>query len=353
MMSGRGERLAASLGERELDQFLITDIVNVGYLTGFGGTNGACICGEQTRLFLTDFRYTERAAAEVEDWEVLTVEGDWLTDLGKRLRGRVGFEDDHISVRSKERLSEKLGEGVELIAAGGAVEGLRRVKEAAELAAIAAASELADDVWRWSLERGLSGRTEREVARASEVRILEQGAEPSFPTIVAAGPNGSLPHAEPGDREIGKGELVVFDMGARLEGYCSDGTRTFATGDPGERARAVYEVVRDAQAAALAGVRAGAGGEDLDALAREVIEAAGHGERFGHGLGHGVGLQVHESPRVSQRSEDVLGVDEVVTIEPGIYLPGELGVRIEDLIVITEAGHRNLSALPKDLQLID
>jgi Xaa-Pro aminopeptidase len=352
-MGGRGERLAASLSERELDQFLVTDIVNVGYLTGFGGTNGACICAEQTRLFLTDFRYTERAAAEVGDWEVLTVEDDWLTELGKRLRGRVGFEDDHFSVRSKERLSEKLGEGVELIAAGGAVERLRRVKEAAELDAITAASELADDVWRWSLERGLSGRTEREVARAAEVRILEQGAEPSFPAIVAAGPNGSLPHAEPGDREIGKGELVVFDMGARLEGYCSDGTRTFATGDPGERARAVYGVVRDAQAAALAGVRAGAEAEQLDALARAVIEVSGHGERFGHGLGHGVGLQVHESPRVSQRSEDVLAVDEVVTIEPGIYLPGELGVRIEDLIVVTEAGHHNLSALPKDLQLID
>ncbi len=352
-MGGRGERLAASLTERELDQFLVTDIVNVGYLTGFGGTNGACICGEQTRLFLTDFRYTERAAAEVGDWEVLTVEDDWLSELGKRLGGRVGFEDDHFSVRSKERLSEKLGEGVELIAAGGAVESLRRVKEAAELTAITAASELADDVWRWSLERGLSGRTEREVARAAEVRILEQGAEPSFPAIVAAGPNGSLPHAEPGDREIGKGELVVFDMGARLEGYCSDGTRTFATGDPGERGRAVYEVVRDAQAAALAGVRAGAEAEQIDALARAVIEASGHGERFGHGLGHGVGLQVHESPRVSQRSEDVLAVDEVVTIEPGIYLPGELGVRIEDLIVVAEAGYHNLSALPKDLQLID
>ena len=199
LMGGRGERLAASLTERELDQFLVTDIVNVGYLTGFGGTNGACICGEQTRLFLTDFRYTERAAAEVGDWEVLTVEDDWLSELGKRLGGRVGFEDDHFSVRSKERLSEKLGEGVELIAAGGAVESLRRVKEAAELTAITAASELADDVWRWSLERGLSGRTEREVARAAEVRILEQGAEPSFPAIVAAGPNGSLPHAEPGD----------------------------------------------------------------------------------------------------------------------------------------------------------
>ena len=193
-----------------------------------------------------------------------------------------------------------------MVAAGGAVERLRRVKDEGELAAIAAAAELADEVWRWSLERGLAGRTEREVAAAAEARIRELGAEPSFPAIVAAGPNGALPHAEPGEREIGAGELVVFDMGAKLDGYCSDGTRTFATGEPGERAREVYELVLDAQAAALDAVTAGVGGEALDGVAREVIEAAGHGDRFGHGLGHGVGLEVHEAPRLSQRSEDTL-----------------------------------------------
>ena len=142
-------------------------------------------------------------------------------------------------------------------------------------------------------------------------------------------------------------------MGAKLDGYCSDGTRTFATGEPGEEARAVYEVVREAQAAALGAVAAGAGGEALDSVAREVIEAAGHGDRFGHGLGHGVGLEVHEAPRVSQRSEDVLEPGEVVTIEPGIYLPGELGVRIEDLVVVTEEGCRNLSGVPKELRLVE
>ncbi len=205
------------------------------------------------------------------------------------------------------------------------VERLRRVKDDAELAAIAAAAELADEIWRWSLERGLAGRSELDVAHAAEARMRELGAEPSFPTIVAAGPNGALPHAEPGEREIGRGELVVFDMGAKLDGYCSDGTRTFATGEPGERARAVYETVLEAQAAALAAVKAGVRGEDVDAVARELIDAAGHGEHFGHGLGHGVGLEVHEEPRVSPRSEDVLAPGEVVTVEPGIYLPGELG----------------------------
>jgi len=352
-MSGRGERLAAGLGERELDLMLVTELVNVRYLTGFGGTNGACVCGPDTRLLLTDFRYTERAEAEVDGWEVVTISDDWLGGIGQRLAGRVGFEDDHVSVRLLEKLRGKLPDGVELVAAGGAVEKLRRVKDAAELEAIAAAAELADEVWRWSIERGLAGRSERDVARAAEARIRELGGDPSFPTIVAAGPNGALPHAEPGEREIGIGELVVFDMGALLDGYCSDGTRTYATGEPGERAREAYEVVRQAQAAALDAVRAGIGGEELDGVARERIAAAGHGERFGHGLGHGVGLEVHEAPRVSPRSEDVLAAGEVVTIEPGVYLPGELGVRIEDLIVVTETGCRNLSGLPKDLQLVE
>jgi Xaa-Pro aminopeptidase len=349
----RGDRLAARLAARGLDRMLVTNLINVRYLTGFGGTNGACVCGADVRVFLTDFRYTERAEAEVEGWEVVTVADDWLGGIAERLAGRTGFEDDQVTVRLLERLRGKLPDGVELVAAGGTVEKLRRTKDESELKAIAAAAELADEVWRWSLERGLAGRSERDVARAAEARIRELGGDPSFPAIVAAGPNGALPHADPGEREIGRGELVVFDMGAQLDGYCSDGTRTFATGEPGERAREVYEAVRGAQEAALQAVRAGIGGEELDRVARERIEAAGHGDRFGHGLGHGVGLEVHEGPRVSPRSEDVLEPGEVVTIEPGVYLPGELGVRIEDLVVVEEHGCRILSGMPKDLQLVD
>lgn len=352
-MRGRGDRLEQLLVEQELDRLLVTDLTNVRYLTGFTGTNGACICGPGIRFFLTDFRYTERAAAEVEGWEPITVGGDWLKAIAERLEGRAGFEDDQMSVRSLEKLKEKLAEGVEAVPAGGTVERLRRVKDEGELAAIEAASKLADEVWEWSVGRGLAGRTERDVARAAEARIRELGGDPSFPAIVAAGPNGALPHAEPGEREIGRGELVVFDMGAKLDGYCSDGTRTFATGEPGRHARQVYEVVREAQAAALGAVKAGANGEAVDTVAREVIEAAGHGDRFGHGLGHGVGLEVHEGPRLSQRSDDVLEPGEVVTVEPGIYLPGDLGVRIEDLVVVCADGLRNLSGLPKELQLVE
>jgi len=352
-MRGRGDRLEELLAERELERMLVTDLTNVRYLTGFTGTNGACVCGPGLRLFLTDFRYTERAASEVEGWEPITIGGDWLGAIAERLEGRVGFEDDHMAVRVLEKLKEKLADGVEPVAAGGTVERLRRVKDAEELAAIEAASELADEVWGWSLERGLAGRSERDVARAAEARIRELGGDPSFPAIVAAGPNGALPHAEPGEREIGRGELVVFDMGAKLDGYCSDGTRTYATGDPRAEAREVYEVVLAAQLAALEAIAAGVDGEAVDQAARKVIDAAGHGDRFGHGLGHGVGLEVHEGPRLSLRSDDVLAAGEVVTVEPGIYLPGKLGVRIEDLVVVEAGGYRNLSALPKDLQLVE
>ncbi|HEX8050893.1 MAG TPA: Xaa-Pro peptidase family protein [Solirubrobacterales bacterium] len=352
-MRGRGDRLEQQLAERGLDRMLVTNLTNIRYLTGFTGTNGACVCGPGVRLLLTDFRYTERAEAEVEGWETVTISADWLGGIAERLQGRVGFEDDHVSVRLLEKLKEKLADGVELVAAGGRVEELRRVKDEGELALIEEASKLADAAWRWSLEQGFAGRTEREVARAVEAHIRELGGDPSFPAIVAAGPSGALPHAEPGERRIGRGELVVFDMGAAIDGYCSDGTRTFATGDPGEEATAVYEVVREAQQASLDAIRPGVKGEDVDKVAREVIEAAGHGDRFGHGLGHGVGLELHEGPRLSLRSDDVLAPGEVVTVEPGIYLPGRLGVRIEDLVVVTEDGLRNLSSLPKDLQLVD
>jgi Xaa-Pro aminopeptidase len=352
--AARAERLAELVAGEGLERLLVTNLVNVRYLTGFTGTNGACLCGPDDRLFLTDFRYTERAETETEGWEIVTIRGEWLLGLAERLGGRCGFEDQQLSVKAFGRLQEEVAEGTELIAAGGLVERLRRVKDEGELAAIAEAAKLADQVYEWSLERGLRGRSERDVARAAEARIRELDGEPSFPPIVAAGPNGALPHAEPGERDIGPDELVIFDMGAQLDGYCSDCTRTFATGpEIGELGEAAYAVVHDAQAAALEAVAAGKSNRDLDAVAREIIEAAGHGDRFGHGLGHGVGLEVHEGPSLNPRSEDSLLVNEVVTIEPGVYLPGEFGVRIEDLVVVTDDGHRNLSGLPKELQVVD
>jgi Xaa-Pro aminopeptidase len=352
-MRGRGDRFEAVLAERDLDRFLVTDLTNVRYLTGFTGTNGAVVCGPGVRVFLTDFRYTERAAEEVSEWEVVTVTGDWLGGIAERLEGKVGFEDDHLSVRIFSKLEEKLPAGAEAVAAGGAVEGLRRVKDSDELAVIAEAAKLADAALKQTVEAGLVGKTEREVADLFEAKVRGFGGTLSFDTIVAGGPNGAQPHAEPGERVIGRDELVVFDMGAKLDGYCSDGTRTYATGDVGDEGREVYETTLAAQLAALEAIRPGENGEDIDKVARKVIGDAGYGEHFGHGLGHGVGLDIHEGPRLSLRSDDLLATNEVVTVEPGIYLAGKLGVRIEDLVVITDDGILNLSSLPKELTQVD
>jgi Xaa-Pro aminopeptidase len=348
----RAGRLAELIVERELDQLFVSDLVNVRYLTGFTGTNGACLVGRDERIFFTDFRYTERAEREVgEEWERPEAERELLPQIVGRMSGKVGFEDAKLSVRQLGRLEAAAGDDVDLVPAGDLVEQLRAVKEPEEIERIAAAAELTDAVYRWALERGLAGRAERDVARACDARLRELGAEPSFPPIVATAENGALPHAEPGDREIGAGELVVFDMGALLEGYCSDCTRTFATGEPGEEAQEVYDLVLTAQLAALAAIRPGASGKEVDAVPREMIAEAGHGDHFGHGTGHGVGLEVHEGPRLATTSEDELQEGNVVTVEPGVYLPGRFGVRIEDLVVLTADGYRNLSGLPKELQI--
>ena len=349
----RAGRLAEGVAAAGLDLLFVSHLVNVRYLTGFTGTNGACLVGPQTRAFYTDFRYTERAEAEVgQGWSRPAAERDFLPQIARELKGRVGFEDAHLSVRERRKLGEAVGEDVELVPAGDLVEELRAVKDADEIERIAAAAELADEVYRWAIERGLAGRSEIEVARAAVARMRELGAEPSFPPIVAAGPNGALPHAEPGEREIGPGELVVFDMGALLDGYCSDCTRTLATGELGDEAREAYELVRSAQEQALGAVRPGVSGVEADAASREPITAAGHGEHYGHGLGHGVGLEVHEAPRLSPSSPDELREGNVVTVEPGIYLAGRFGIRIEDLVVVEADGLRNLSGLPKELTVV-
>ena len=361
----RVERLAVLVAERELDQLLVGDLVrpgdsdragmaNLRYLTGFTGTSGLALVGRDSALFFTDFRYSERAAREVPDaFERMPAEVRLLPSVAERMSGRVGYDDANTSVRTLRRLEELAPDGAELVAAGGLVEKLRRSKEPGELEAIAEAQRLTDEVYGWIVERGLVGRTEREVALAAERRMLELGAEgPSFPAIVAAGENGALPHAEAGEREISTGELVVVDMGAIVDGYCSDCTRTFATGELDTDAREVYELVLEAQQAGLAAVRAGVDGKAVDGVAREVIATAGHGDEFGHGLGHGVGVEVHESPRLAKTSEDELVAGDVVTVEPGVYVSGRFGIRIEDLVSVTDDGCRNLAGRPKELQVV-
>lgn len=349
----RADRLVDLVRERELDALLVTNIVNVRYLTGFTGTNGACVVTPDRRLFLTDFRYVEQAENQVREFERLSAERDLIAGLASHLTGRTGFDDVHMSVRTHKKLTERVGEGVELVAAGGLVERLREVKEPGELERIAEAARLATSVFEEVLGRGLTGRSERDVALDIESSIRTGGGEdPAFPVIVAAGAHGALPHAEPRDVEIPADTLVVIDWGARVDGYCSDCTRTIATGQVGSEAEEVYELVREAQAQALAAVRDGAEARAVDGVAREAIEAAGHGERFGHGLGHGVGLEVHEGPRLGKQTEDVLAAGNVVSVEPGVYLPGEVGVRIEDLVAVTEDGADVFTSYPKELTVV-
>lgn len=356
-MSERADRLVALLDEREVDALLVTDLVNVRYLTGYTGTNGVALVGVGgLRCFLTDFRYVTQAEHQVHGFERRIGENDLLDEAIAALPVgdvRLGVEDQHMSVRTYDRLREALPASVELISAGGAVEQLRVVKDADEVARIRAAAELADTALLRTLEDGLTGRTERAVALALEQEMRRLGAQrPSFDSIVAHGAYGALPHAVPRDVEIAPGSLVTIDWGAQLDGYCSDCTRTYAAGEPGERAREIYELVRRAQAAGLEAVVPGMGCREADAAAREPIAAAGHGEHFGHGLGHGVGLEIHEGPRLSKTSTATLMPGMVVTVEPGVYLPGELGVRIEDLVLVTGDGHELLNGLPKDLTVV-
>ncbi len=353
-MSDRASRLAERLPEIGADLLMVTSLVNVRYLTGYTGSNGLVLVGPDLRLFITDFRYVEQSAAEVDAAFDRKIAVQDLIDVIPEIVGpespRLAFEDAQLTVRAHARLRERLPERVELVAAGDPVEALRAIKDPEEIRRIADAARLADAGLRRIMEQGLRGRTESEVAHALEQTMRDLGSpRPSFESIVAAGPHGALPHAHPRDEQIGAGELVVIDWGAELDGYCSDCTRTLATGDLAEEALEAYALVREAQHTGLAAVRAGVGGREADAAARAVIDDAGHAEHYGHGLGHGVGLEIHEAPRLSQRSDSVLAGGNVVTVEPGVYVPGKFGVRIEDLVVVTEAGAEVLTSVPKEL----
>jgi Xaa-Pro aminopeptidase len=348
--AARADRLVEPLAGRELDSLLVTNLLNVRYLTGYTGTNGACIVTPEERLFFTDYRYREQAREQVPDFEPVEVGPDMLDAVAKRLRGRAGFDDEHLSVASHRKVAEKAPDGVELVPAGGLVERLRAVKDEGEVAAMAQAAELSTAAYESLQERGLSGRTEREVA-VGLVRLMEDlGAEgPSFPPIVAAGARGALPHAVPRDVEIPRDTLVVIDLGAIVAGYCSDCTRTLATGSLPDETLEVYELVRRAQGEALPAARAGAECRAVDKVARDIIDSAGHPEHFGHGLGHGVGLEIHERPRLGKSAEGSLEAGNAVTVEPGVYLPGNVGVRIEDLVIVTDGEPRILTGFSKEL----
>jgi Xaa-Pro aminopeptidase len=361
-IAARATRLAEALGAPGVDLILVSELVNVRYLTGYTGSNGIALIGPDTRVFITDFRYVEQAAAEV-DASFERVQTNTAIDLVDELPSvlgnatvKLGFDDAHTSVAAFDRLKTVLGDRASLVPVGGLVEEQRRVKDAEEIEAIAASQKIADDALTALLAGPIIGRTERELALALEHDMRVRGASgPSFPSIVAAGPHGALPHAQPRDVVIESGQLITIDWGAIVDGYCSDCTRTVAAGEISDAAREAYELVLRAQEAALSAITAGADCHAVDAIARDIITAAGHGEHFGHGLGHGVGLDIHEAPTLSRRIKagaDQLQVNDVVTDEPGVYVPGEFGIRIEDLCVVTEGAPRVLTSIPKTLRTV-
>lgn len=339
----RIERLASRLE----DPLLVTGLVNVRYLTGLRSSNAAVLvepAGEAT-LF-TDFRYAE-AAREIEGVTFRQTPRLVIAALAELLSGRhVAVEAAHLSLAAADRL--RAG-GVEIVATQGVVEGLRAVKEPAELEAMRRAAAISDHMYAELAEQPFVGRTEKELAWWIEQAWHEAGADgPSFDAIVAFGENGARPHARLRDLPIPEGTLVVIDAGCSVDGYCSDCTRTFFTGPPEGRLRELYDLCLQAQLDGLAAVRPGAVGRDVDAASRVAIGAAGLGEHYGHGLGHGVGLDIHEEPTLRAESETVLEPGNVVTVEPGIYLAGDVGVRIEDMVVVTDEGCERLTGFTKD-----
>ena len=349
MSRDRIERLLAELDGLGAESFLVTDPVNVFWLTGFESSNAACLVGLDGVLLATDGRYIE-AARHVDGVEPLQAERNvtaWIAaKLGELTSGAVGFEADHITVAQYEPLRES---GVELLPAQGVLKKIRAVKSPEELDAIRASATVNDAMYRRLAGETLVGRTEADVAWWIAQTLHEEGADAlGFDPIVASGPNAAEPHHHPGERPIGPNEAVIVDAGAIVDGYRSDCTRTFATGTLPDELVQAYDLCRSAQSNALAEVRAGGGARAIDKVARQEIEAGGIAPVL-HGLGHGVGLEVHELPILSDFSEDILAVGNVVTVEPGVYLAGKGGVRIEDLVIVEEDGAEVLTPFTKDL----
>jgi Xaa-Pro aminopeptidase len=341
-MTERGHRWRADLEE----PLLVTNPVNVFYLTGLRSTNAALLVERDRLRLFTDFRYVEKARA-VAGLEVVETSRNLLEGLAGELSGRVGFEADFVTYAGWEALAAG---PAELVPRRRLVERLRAVKDEDELASVRRATGVTNRAFERLAGERFTGRSERELVGRMEQLLREEGAEGvAFPVVVASGPTGASPHADPGERTVGPGETVVVDAGAVVDAYCSDCTRTFATAGLDGRLRSAYDVCRDAQLAALDAVRAGVDGRDADRVARERIDATEFRGLFGHGLGHGVGLVVHEEPALRPESEDTLEPGNVVSVEPGIYLPGVGGIRIEDLVVVTDDGPEILTTFTKEL----
>jgi Xaa-Pro aminopeptidase len=349
---GRLSRLRSSLGRRGPAAVLITHLPNVRWLCGFSGSAGSLLVSSRDAVFFSDFRYRTQVHREVRVARFVEHTGGNVEAIAAAVSharvARLGFEAERMTVASHGDLAAAL-HGVELVPLRGVVEGLRAIKDAWEVARVRQALTIADRALASSTHR-LAGATENAVAARLQTAIRREGGdEESFPTIVASGPRSALPHGLPTDRLIGGGDLVVIDYGVRYKGYCCDLTRTYSPLKWDRRSKRIYQVVLEAQRAALAAIKPGAKASDVDAAARGVIDRAGYGKFFGHGTGHGVGLEVHERPTISPRSGDILKPGMIFTVEPGIYIEHFGGVRIEDMVLVKDKGMEILSHRVKKL----
>jgi len=355
-MKERVEGLVAQLEEKELDGVLVSAPENRRYLSGFSGSAGFLFITKSDAILVTDSRYTEQATNQSPDFDVRQIRGEWgwlIDELKSQGVKKIGFESQDMTVSSYNSLIDaikadsSLGD-VSMIPAPGLAENQRIIKDNAELAILQLAIDAADKAMDLVCPNITPGMTEREVAWKMEIAMRDAGADAiSFDTIVAAGPNGAMAHHQPTDYIIKQSDPIVIDMGAKVGGYCSDLSRSISVGEPDETFKKIYDIVLGSQLTAINTVKAGMTGEEADNLSRDVIAQAGYEDNFGHSLGHGVGLEIHENPRVGPRSLDVLDLNTVFTVEPGIYLSGWGGIRIEDIVILREDGAAPLSKAKK------
>ncbi|MCC6731253.1 MAG: aminopeptidase P family protein [Chthonomonadales bacterium] len=353
-LKGRLARARAAMAERDLPALLLTQIDNVHWISGFTGSSAQVLLTAEAALIATDSRYTEQARSECPSLELVSLASSSpdaiVAVLGTLPVGRLGFEASSVSVRMHGTLREQIPGAIELIATDRLVEGLRLVKGVDEVARIEVACGVVDRAFERIVPEIRPGATERDVMLALEWHMRrDESADVSFDTIVASGPRSALPHGRPSERVLAAGDMVTLDYGARVAGYCSDITRTVSLGRAGREEREVYHVVLDAMNRAIAAMRPGVSGRDVDAVARDHISQAGYGDFFGHGLGHSLGRAVHDGPGLAPRSGITLAPGMVMTVEPGIYLPGRFGVRIEQDVLVTEDGARVLTHSPSHL----
>lgn len=351
-MSSRIARLRRSLAGAKVDGLLVTQPDNIRYLCGYSGSNGLLLVGPRAAWFYTDFRYAEQVKTEVTGCRTRVLAryliDDFPVEHAAGIR-RLGVEPAHLTLANRRLLGRRL-KGVRLVPLREDVTlRLRRTKDPDEIKKIRRAQALTDRVFAGILPLVKPGAREQDLAAELTYRFMRAGGESAFDPIVASGPNAAKPHAGASSRRLRKGDVITFDIGARVDGYASDMTRTVFLGRPNPDLAEVYRIVFEAQRRALAAIRPGAASARVDAAARDYIRDAGYGPYFGHGLGHGVGLAVHERPGLSHIGKDVLAPGDVTTVEPGIYLPGLGGVRIEDLVHVTRTGCRNLTRSPKEL----